>query len=198
MPRILLHMCCGPCSVTVIDRLKQAGFAVTGLFYNPNIHPLTEYIKRREGAAQAASALGIKMIYRDAPNGLQAFLRDVAHRESNRCFYCYSMRIKHTREIAEHGHFDFFTSTLLYSKYQKHEMIKNVCRDAATGFSVNFHYEDFRDGWQEGIERSKEMGLYRQPYCGCIYSEYERYENELKKHIRAMSENSETTTSQTS
>ncbi|WP_027186229.1 epoxyqueuosine reductase QueH [Desulfovibrio inopinatus] len=186
-PRILLHMCCGPCSVTVIDRLKQAGFAVTGLFYNPNIHPLTEYLKRRDGAAQAAEALGINIIFRDEPTGPQLFLRDVAHRESNRCFYCYSLRIKQTRNIAAHGHFDCFTTTLLYSRYQKHEMIQDVCRDAAAGSPVAFHYEDFRDGWQEGIDRSKAMGLYRQPYCGCIYSEYERYEKQLKKRIRAMS-----------
>ena len=176
--RVLLHACCGPCAITVAQTLMDQGHEVAGLYYNPNIHPLTEYLKRREGMAQVADELGMPVIYKDEEYDPAAYLRRVAHREANRCFHCYAMRLERTAQIAKRGGFDAFTTTLLYSRFQKHDMIRQVGEDMAA-LGVAFLYQDFREGWKRGIEQSKAWGVYRQQYCGCIYSEYERYRREL-------------------
>ena len=154
---------------------------VTGLYYNPNIHPLQEYLRRREGVAQVAERLGIPVIFKDDEYDPQAYFRAVTFREPNRCSPCYSMRLERTLAIARRGGFDAFTTTLLYSKFQKHEQIRTMGQDLAQGAGVEFHYADFRAGWSEGIALSKEWGIYRQQYCGCLYSEFERYSSELRK-----------------
>lgn len=180
MKRLLLHICCGPCSITTLQALLDKGFEVTGLFYNPNIHPLTEYVKRRDGCREVAEKLGIKVIVKDNEYDPQKWFRDVAYREENRCFHCYAHRLERTAQIAKKGQFDYFTTTLLYSKYQKHKEIAALGRDLQSE-KTQFFYEDFREGWQEGIETSKDWGIYRQQYCGCLYSENERYQKELEK-----------------
>ncbi len=177
--RILLHMCCGPCSISVVRALLEEGFSVTGFFYNPNIHPLREYLKRREGAAETAARLGVPVIFKDGEYDPAVYLRETAFREANRCFHCYRLRLERTLSVARRGGFDFFSSTLLYSKMQKHEVIRDLGRDMAGAGKTAFLYRDFRAGWKEGIETSKAWGIYRQQYCGCIYSEYERYRGEL-------------------
>lgn len=153
---------------------------VTGLFYNPNIHPLQEYLRRREGVAQVAERLGIPVIFKDDEYDPQAYFRAVTFREPNRCAPCYAMRLERTLSIARRGGFDAFTTALLYSKFQKHGQIHSMGQDLAQGSGVAFHYEDFRAGWSEGIALSKEWGIYRQQYCGCLYSEFERYSSELR------------------
>ena len=178
MERVLLHICCGPCSITTIEALRDRGLEVTGLFYNPNIHPLTEYAKRRDGCLEVAERLGVRVIVKDDEYEPQAWFRAVAHRENNRCFHCYALRMERTASIAKNGGFDHFTTTLLYSKYQKHDVIAGLGRDLATA-RTRFLYADFREGWQEGIDRSKAWEIYRQQYCGCLYSENERYKREL-------------------
>ncbi len=180
MKRILLHICCGPCSITTLTTLLDQGFEVTGLFYNPNIHPLTEYVKRRDGCLEVAEKLGIKVIIKDNEYDPQQWFRDVAFRENNRCFHCYQGRLERTAQIARKGSFDFFTTTLLYSKHQKHADIAALGKDLQSE-KTKFYYHDFREGWQDGIETSKEWGIYRQQYCGCLYSENERYHRELEK-----------------
>jgi len=177
--RILLHMCCGPCSISVVRALLGEGYAVTGFFYNPNIHPLVEYLKRREGAARTADRLGIPVIFKDDEYDPAVYLRETAFREANRCFHCYRLRLERTLSIARRGRFDFFSSTLLYSKMQKHEVIRDLGRDLAGSGNTGFLYRDFRTGWKEGIATSKDWGIYRQQYCGCIHSEFERYRGEL-------------------
>ncbi|MBC17778.1 MAG: hypothetical protein CL942_12080 [Desulfovibrio sp.] len=178
--RLLLHICCGPCSITTLKTLLDDGYEVTGLFYNPNIHPLTEYVKRRDGCLAVAEKFGIKIILKDDEYKPQEWFRAVAHRETKRCFHCYASRLERTAQIAKKGNFDFFTTTLLYSKYQKHEDIASLGRDLESA-KTKFLYHDFREGWQEGIETSKEWDIYRQQYCGCLYSENERYQRELRK-----------------
>jgi hypothetical protein len=160
--------------------LQDAGFELTGFFYNPNIHPLTEYVQRRDALREAEKKLGIKVIYKDEEYDPSVYLRAVSHRESNRCFHCYQMRLERTSQIAKRGNFDAFSSTLLYSKKQQHEAIAGLGRDIAAGGKCSFHYEDWREGWSEGIETSKDWGMYRQQYCGCIYSEAERFAKLLK------------------
>lgn len=174
MKRLLLHICCGPCAITTLTTLRDQGFAVTGLFYNPNIHPLTEYAKRRDGCLEVAERLGVTVIVKDDEYDPKAWFRDVAQRETNRCFHCYARRLERTAAIARKGGFDGFSTTLLYSRHQKHEVIAGLGRDMATK-ATPFVYHDFRQGWSEGIETSKAWGVYRQQYCGCLYSENERY-----------------------
>jgi len=179
MPRILLHMCCGPCAIAPVRALMAEGYEVTGLYYNPNIHPLMEYKRRRDALAEVAARLGFKVIYKDADYDPKAWFRAVAQREDNRCFHCYAMRLERTAQMARRGKFDCFSTTLLYSKFQKHEMIAQLGRDMAGAGQCGFLYQDFREGWKEGIETSKDWGVYRQQYCGCLYSENERYAREL-------------------
>ena len=178
--KILVHMCCGPCAITPVRAFLEAGTDVTGLFYNPNIHPLQEYLRRREGVALVAERLGIPVIFKDDEYDPQAYFRAVTFTEPNRCAPCYAMRLERTLSIARRGGFDAFTTTLLYSKFQKHEQIRTMGQDLAQGAGVEFHYADFRAGWSEGIALSKEWGIYRQQYCGCLYSEFERYSSELR------------------
>ncbi len=177
--RVLLHMCCGPCSISVVRALREEGFEPTGFFYNPNIHPLTEYLKRREGVVQTAERLSLPVIFMDGEYDPAVYLRETAFREANRCFHCYRLRLERVLSVARRGGFDYFSSTLLYSKMQKHEVIRDLCADLAAGKGPDFLYRDFRTGWKEGIEASKAWGIYRQQYCGCIYSEFERYQGEL-------------------
>jgi predicted adenine nucleotide alpha hydrolase (AANH) superfamily ATPase len=147
---------------------------MTGFFYNPNIHPYREYQQRLETVKEYEGEAGLKMMYEDEYD-LEGFFRGVVFREHERCRYCYHCRLEATARMAKREGFDTFTSTLLYSKHQNHSLIREIGEGLAEQFSVPFHYEDFREGWQEGIRESKALGLYRQQYCGCIYSEKERY-----------------------
>lgn len=178
-PRVLLHVCCGPCAVYTVEALRDEGFDVTALFYNPNIHPLQEYVRRRDALREVSEKMNFSVIFKDDEYEPQEYFRRTAYREANRCFHCYSLRLERAHSIARRGNFDLFTSTLLYSKHQKHEMIAGLARDLAGGGTPEFLYRDFREGWRQGIEESKAMGIYRQQYCGCLFSESERYKSEL-------------------
>lgn len=182
MKRILLHACCGPCSIAPVRMLREEGFEITGVFINPNIHPLNEYLKRREGMAEVADKLNLPMIWRDDTYGLTSWLRSTAWREQGevRCRLCYASRLELTHKMARQGRFDAFTSTLLYSKQQRHAVIAEVGAGVAGGSAIPFLYRDFRSGWKEGIEQSQAWGVYRQQWCGCIYSENERYARDLE------------------
>lgn len=178
--RLLLHICCGPCAIYPLQSLLEQGFTVVGLYYNPNIHPLQEYLRRRQALTQVAEHFACQVIYKDQDYRPEDYLRQVSFREENRCFYCYQMRLERTLHIARHGRFDYFSTTLLYSKFQKHDLISQLGTDLAGGGQVRFWYQDFRQGWSEGIDLSRDWGIYRQEYCGCIYSEKERYIRALK------------------
>ena len=171
---ILLHICCGPCALFPLRTLRAAGNEVTGYFYNHNIHPYQEYIRRRDAVLQMAELESMPLIMHDDYD-LECFLVNVAAAPDTRCSYCYASRLQATAIMAaEHG-FDAFSASLLYSRFQRHNEIRELGEQAAKEYGVQFYYEDFRPGWQEGIRLSKELGLYRQQYCGCIYSEKDRY-----------------------
>jgi predicted adenine nucleotide alpha hydrolase (AANH) superfamily ATPase len=178
--KILVHQCCGPCSVYPVSELKEAAYDITAYFYNPNIHPLSEFYARLEAAYLFNREEGIEMIT-DETYGLTEFTRAVSHREASRCSYCYSVRMESAARLAADKGFDCFTTTLLYSRYQKHDEIVAICESAAKRYGVMFHYEDYREGWQFGIDESKRREMYRQKYCGCIYSEEDRYREKLAK-----------------
>ncbi|THB64655.1 MAG: hypothetical protein D6E12_14375 [Desulfovibrio sp.] len=184
--RVLLHVCCGPCAIYPVEQSRDQGCEVTGLWFNPNIHPLSEYLRRREGLLEVAAKFDLNLIMLDREYDPQVYLREVSHREANRCFHCYSLRLARTLSVAKRGNFTHISSTLLYSKFQKHDMIAGLGRDLCAKSPVSFLYQDFREGWSQGIKKSKDWGIYRQQYCGCIYSEYERFSKELAE---AVSEN---------
>lgn len=172
--KLLLHTCCGPCGIFPLRSLRASGHNVTGFFYNHNIHPYQEYLARLKAARSMAEQEALPLIVRDE-YALEEFLSNVAAEPEKRCSYCYLSRMRATAEAAVAQGFEAFTTSLLYSRYQRHEEIRIIGESLAGEYGIVFHYEDFRTGWQEGIRLSKEMGLYRQQYCGCVYSEKERY-----------------------
>jgi len=175
--KILLHICCANCAIYPLERMEEKGEQVVGYFFNPNIHPYQEYQKRLDALKKYSESVGLKVIYRDEYL-LEEFLRNVSHRVEERCQYCYSSRLEATAREAKDGGFDQFSTTLLQSAHQNHALIKETGERVAQEVGIPFYYEDFRQGWKRGVEVSKTMGLYRQQYCGCIYSEKERF---LKK-----------------
>lgn len=173
--RVLLHVCCGPCAIIPASKLLDEGAVLTGLFYNPNIHPTGEYLRRRDTALQVADRLGFPLLLLDEETDPSVYFRRVAGNERNRCFHCYHIRLERTESLARSQGFDSFTSTLLYSRFQKYEMILSLGRVLARDNGPRFLDRDFRPGWSEGIRLSKDWGLYRQNYCGCLFSEWERF-----------------------
>lgn len=178
--KVLLHICCAPCAIHPLAALREEGMAVMGFFYPHNIHPYSEMRRRRETLEAWAPTVDLKVIWQEGYD-LEGFLRRVAFREAERCRICYHHRLQAAAKLARHGRFDAFTSTLLYSRMQSHEEIRAAAETAAREAGVPFLYRDFRDGWKAGIEASKALGMYRQQYCGCIYSEKERYLGRGKK-----------------
>jgi len=172
--KILLHACCGNCAIYPVKVLREANHDVTGYFFNPNIHPYLEYSKRLDALRSYAERTQLPVVCIDE-YGLVPFLQAVAQKPRGRCDHCYYSRLESTARYAAENGFDAFTSSLLYSRYQNHETISRFGEQLGVEYGVPFHYEDFRVGWREGIETSKAMGLYRQQYCGCIYSEMDRY-----------------------
>jgi hypothetical protein len=171
---ILLHVCCAPCTIYPLRILREEGNGVCGLFYNPNIHPYLEFRRRLDTVTAYAASEGLAVI-REEAYPIETFLRQIAFREEERCRHCYRIRLSHAARIAKKGRFDAFTTTLLYSRHQKHDLIREVAEAVAETHGIPFLYRDFREGWSEGVRVSKERGMYRQPYCGCIFSEKERY-----------------------
>jgi len=182
--RIFLHICCANCAIYPLERISERGDEVVGYFFNPNIHPYQEYQKRLESMRQYSERVGLKVTYRDEYL-LEEFLRNVSQRPEERCQYCYSIRLEATAREAKKNLFDQFSTTLLQSTHQNHQLIKETGERLAKEVGIPFYYEDFRQGWRKGVEVSKEMGLYRQQYCGCIYSEKERFMRSNKGKGRA-------------
>ena len=172
--KILLHICCAPCAIYPLRTLRADGIDVMGFFYRHNIHPYTECLRREETLQSFAEYEDLRVVYQKGYD-MEGFIRSVAFREKDRCSYCYHDRLLTAARVARKGKFDGFTSTLLYSKFQKHDTIKQMGESIGKSQGVPFFYQDFRTGWKEGIAVSKERSMYRQPYCGCIYSEKERY-----------------------
>ena len=171
---LLLHICCAPCTIFPLKVLKNSGAQITGFFYNPNIHPFREFQKRKDSLRGYAESQGLEIIFSEHYD-LEYFLEKTAPWDGERCRVCYRIRLEETAREARSRGLEAFTTTLLYSRYQKHDWIKDAGLEMAERHRVKFYYQDFRPGWQEGVEQSKALGLYRQPYCGCIFSEKERF-----------------------
>ena len=177
MDRLFLHICCGPCAAYPLEFFheERPGLELDLWFYNPNIHPKSEFQRRRDSLAYLAAHHGLKVDF-SALYDPQKFLEAVASVSAppERCRQCYALRFQAAAaEAALRGH-RFFGTTLAFSKRQKHDLIIEEGRRAAEARGLEFYYEDWRPGWQRGHEIAKSLGLYRQNYCGCLFSELER------------------------
>ena len=178
--KLLLHICCAPCSVMCIEKLREEKIDITGFWYNPNIHPYMEYRARRDCLRDYAESIDLKMIFHDY-YGVREFTKNVVNNIDNRCTYCYMTRLNETAKYAKENGFDAFCTTLLISPYQNHEKIIEVANTLAEKYGIKFYYYDFRPYFREGQNKARDLGFYMQKYCGCIYSEEERYQNKIEK-----------------
>lgn len=174
--KILLHICCANCALYPVRKLEGKGVQVKGLWYNPNIHPAQEYLKRLEAVRQLQGLWGLDITYNDR-YGLTEFLAETGQdtREGARCTHCYRMRLREAASSAREMKADAFATTLMYSPYQKFDIITAEAAEAERLFHVPFYLEGWRGGFREGERLSRELGLYRQKYCGCVFSEMERF-----------------------
>ena len=172
--KTLLHICCAPCANQCIEVLRGDKFEVSGFWYNPNIHPFTEYRARRNCLRQYAEAIELPLIEKN-DYALRPFIREVAEDIAHRCGKCYEMRLFEAAKTAAEGGFDSFTSSLFISPYQNHALMRETAERAAAEFHIEFLYRDFRPYFKAGQEFAREQGFYMQKYCGCVFSEEERY-----------------------
>lgn len=172
--RILLHTCCAPCLVVPLADLTSEGHEVTLFFYNPNIHPYSEYLRRLDALESYAVDKGVTILKTSDSHAMEEWFRRITFREHQRCVACFDLRIRKTIDTAQAKGFDAFSSTLFYSRFQKHDVLKDVCEMLSTELGVPLYYRDWRLRWNEGVKHYRTTGLYRQKYCGCIYSEKER------------------------
>lgn len=171
---VLLHACCAPCSIKCVETLRKEGIEPVLLWQNPNIHPYTEFASRRDSLIKYAGDAELKLID-GGGYGLRQFLDGLAKAETMRCEYCYNLRLDAAASCAKANGFEAFTTTLLISPYQNHELLATIGRQKADKYGIEFIYRDFRPLFREGQAAARQMGLYMQKYCGCIFSEEERY-----------------------
>jgi predicted adenine nucleotide alpha hydrolase (AANH) superfamily ATPase len=174
--KLLIHSCCAHCAAYTVEYWREQGYEVSALWYNPNIHPYTEHQHRLEAMQSLALKTGLPLIVTSGYDMIEYF-RQVARYEAERCRHCFRLRLSKTAEIAKEKGFDAFTTTLLISPQQKHELIKEVGEELAGEMGVDFLYADLRKRYSDSRHITKPLDLYRQQYCGCVYSEWERYAN---------------------
>ena len=183
--KLLMHTCCAPCSVYCIDSLRKEGIEPVSYWYNPNIHPYVEYKTRRDTLIEYSKIANFELIINEE-YGLRDFCKNVIGDLENRCVnYCYKIRLETTAKYAKKNGYDAFTSTLFVSPYQKHEELKKLCEEISKKYDIEFLYRDFRIGFRVGQAKARELGLYMQKYCGCIFSEEMRYYNRNPIQTRA-------------
>jgi epoxyqueuosine reductase len=176
---IFLHSCCGPCSCYSTAKLLEEGLHPTLFFYNPNIHPYQEYQTRLESLKRLAQIRDLPV--RVEPGyELEQFLAAVAANPSERCRHCYRIRLSGTAAKARESGFTLFGTTLLISPYQNRDLLLEIGHEIAIKYGLLFYDRDFRPGFRQSQAMAQELGLYRQKYCGCIYSEKERFYKEGK------------------
>ena len=175
---ILLHICCAPCATYPVLRLRELGYSVTGYWYNPNIHPWQEHEARRKSLLGYGEQTGLPLIVEPGYD-IVRFMQEIVGRErhGDRCAVCYNMRLNAAAACASRLSIPLITTTLLISPYQDQNLIREIGEAAATRHGVEFYFENFRRGWSERGRLTRKYGLYRQQYCGCLYSEFERYTN---------------------
>ena len=187
--KLLLHTCCAPCSVYCIDELRSENIEPTVYWFNPNIHPYMEYKARKDCLKEYTKSINVNAIFEEN-YGLDDFCKNVVNSLNTRCQdYCYPVRLEQTAKYAKENGFDTISTTLLVSPYQKHDIIKELGEKIANKYGVKFLYRDFRIGFRQGQAKARELGLYMQKYCGCIFSEenskYANIKKDKEESIRA-------------
>jgi hypothetical protein len=187
-PTLLLHACCAPCSTYCLDYLKKY-FDITILFYNPNISPTDEYERRLNEItryikyAHKTDNIKLKEIGYN-PSEYNSLVKGLEDEKEGgmRCLKCYRLRLEKTAQIAKENNYDFFTTTLTISPYKNSAVLNQIGKEVAEKFNVGYLFSDFKknDGYKKSIEFSKKYDLYRQDYCGCIYSKRD-YDKRLKE-----------------
>jgi predicted adenine nucleotide alpha hydrolase (AANH) superfamily ATPase len=167
--------------MVVAEHFRGRGEEVTGWFFNPNIYPEEERRRREETLAEAAAAIDLPLLPSDNALGWPGFVLELARRGGRRCRGCYELRLEAAAKEAAAGGFDAFSSTLLISPYQDVEAIGEAGRVIGERAGVEFRFADLRDRYGESCDRSRELGLYRQNYCGCRFSQLERAERRLRR-----------------
>jgi predicted adenine nucleotide alpha hydrolase (AANH) superfamily ATPase len=173
-PELLLHQCCAPCSVGAVAALEKE-FRINGFWFNPNIHPAEEYAKRKDSLLKYASGKNIYMIPDRGPAVTEEeWLNSAPDGREKRCEFCYTLRLERTAGVAKKLGIGRFSTTLLSSPFQKHELIAKIGREIAKNKSVEFVYRDMRNNYFEGKDSARKSGFYMQKYCGCLFSIQER------------------------
>jgi len=181
---ILLHICCGPCATYTVKRLREEGWDVTGYWFNPNIQPYSEHERRREALIKFADAVSLPIIWEPGYE-MVSFLREVVGHERfrERCTFCYRLRLERTARVAAERGFEAMTTTLLISPYQDQKAIRTLGEELAQARGLAFYFENFRQGFAEHHRLAKEYDLYRQRYCGCVYSEWEALDRQAATRL---------------
>ena len=176
MKSVLIHCCCVHCAAYTIDYWRQWGYEVSALWYNPNIHPYMEHQHRLEAMESLAQEVNLPLMVTEGYDIIDYFRQVVGH-EAQRCQYCFKLRLAKTAETACQMDFSAFTTTLLISPHQKHDLLREIGNKLAKEKGIDFLYVDLRKRYSDSRRMTKELELYRQQYCGCVYSEWERYAN---------------------
>lgn len=192
-PTLLLHSCCAPCSTHVITLLKDY-FNITVFYSNDNIYPKEEFKKRVEEEKKFCELFSIPVIEDEyLPQDFNQAIAGYEHlgERSTRCYQCYKLRLKKTAMYAKEHQFEYFTTTLSISPYKISRWINEIGKRLEEEYGVPFLYSDFKkeEGYKHSIELSKQYDLYRQDYCGCLYSQEER-----RDHLNGKSEKNESST----
>lgn len=179
-PTLLLHSCCAPCSSAVLERISKY-FSITILFYNPNITDYEEYLKRKEELKRLIKDVNYQIEIMDCDYDKEKFIEMALGLEDKkegdiRCYKCYKLRLEKTAMIAKENNFDYFTTTLSISPYKNSNWLNEIGEELANKYNINYLYADFKkkNGYKRSVELSNIYHLYRQDYCGCIYSKVER------------------------
>ena len=170
--KVLLHTCCAPCLIYPLKALEEEGYEIMSFFYNPNIQPYEEYEKRLSCLNEFAQTKGAEITqgYYD----IDRFFQDVVFNGRVRCSRCYTLRLTETAKFARRNNYDAYSTTLLASPLQAVNIIEKIGKVLGEKYHIDFLDRNFRKGWNESVIASKELGLYRQNYCGCIYSQRDR------------------------
>ena len=188
-PTLLLHSCCGPCSTCVIERLSDY-FKITVFYYNPNIYPEEEYYKRKEVQLDFIKSFPAKnkVEFLDCDYEPEIFKEKTKGYEQckegeERCYICYNLRMEETAKTGEKNNFDYFTTTLSVSPYKNSKWVNEIGRNLERKYNIKYLPSDFKkkDGYKRSIELCKKYCLYRQSYCGCVYSLAEKLEQDKRK-----------------
>lgn len=189
VPTLLLHSCCAPCSSYVLEYLSKY-FAITVFYYNPNIAPKEEFEKRVEEQKRLIQSMPLKnpvdyIVGNYDPERFYKMAKGLEEvsEGGERCFLCYELRLRETAEVAKQGNFDYFTTTLSISPLKKADKLNEIGYKLEQEYQVRYLYSDFKkkDGYKRSIQLSQEYHLYRQNYCGCIYSKLEAERREKKE-----------------